>query len=117
MTTDDIVRIAREAGAELYADTLIVNGKDATGQQVLDYLFGPYGVDSCSSVNFVIRQWCKDDRTRLQRLNMLWAMPLTILLWPFRYVLYGDGGWSTKTLMGRFMLRVTGYLKHAEDMR
>ena len=29
MTLDDIIRIAREAGAELYADTLIVNGKDA----------------------------------------------------------------------------------------
>lgn len=29
MTTDDILRIAREAGAEMYADTLLVNGKDA----------------------------------------------------------------------------------------
>ena len=50
-----------------------------------------------------------------QRLNMLWAMPLTIALWPFRYVLNGDGGWSTKTRMGRFILRVTGHLKDAED--
>lgn len=88
-------------------------GKDATGQQVLDHLFGTYGGDSC--VNFVIREWRKDDRTKLQRLNMLWAMPLTIVLWPFRYVLYGDGGWSTNTPMGRFILLVTGHLKNAED--
>lgn len=90
-------------------------GKDATGQQVLDYLFGPYGEDSRSSVNYVIREWRKDTRTKLQRLNMLWAVPLTIALWPFRYVLYGDGGWSTKTPMGRFILRITGYLKDAEE--
>lgn len=90
-------------------------GKDATGQQVLDHLFGPYGEYSGSSVNYVIREWRKDDRTMLQRLNMLWAMPLTIALWPFRYVLYGDGGWSTKTRMGRFFLRITGYLKDAEE--
>lgn len=88
-------------------------GKDATGQQVLDYLLGPYGDDS--RVNFVIREWRKDDRTKLQRLNLLWVMLLTIVLWPFRYVLYGDAGWSTKTPMGRFILRVTGYLKNAED--
>lgn len=88
-------------------------GKDATGQQVLDYLLGPYGDDS--RVNFVIREWRKDDRTKLQRLNILWVIPLSIVLWPFRYVLYGDGGWSTKTPMGRFLLRITGYLKDAED--
>lgn len=90
-------------------------GKDATGQQVLDHLFGPYGEDSRSSVNYVISEWRKDTRTKLQRLNMLWAMPLTIALWPFRYVLYGEGGWDTKTRMGRFILRVTGHLKDAED--
>lgn len=88
-------------------------GKDATGQQVLDYLLGHYGDDS--RVNFVIREWRKDDRTKLQRLNILWVIPLSIVLWPFRYVLYGDGGWSTKTPMGRFLLRITGYLKDAED--
>lgn len=88
-------------------------GKDATGQQVLDYLLGPYGDDS--RVNFVIREWRKDDRTKLQRLNILWVIPLSILLWPIRYVLYGDGGWSTKTRMGRFILRVTGYLKDAGE--
>jgi len=27
----------------------------------------------------------------------------------------GDGGWSMKTPMGRFILRITGYLKDAED--
>src|SRR5690606_3010067 len=90
-------------------------GKDATGQQVLDHLFGPYGEDSSSSVNYVIREWRKDDRTKLQRLNILWVIPLSVVLWPFRYVLYGDGGWSTKTRMGRFILRVTGYLKDAEE--
>ena len=90
-------------------------GKDATGQQVLDYLFGPYGEYSSSSVNYVICEWRKDDRTKLQRLNILWVIPLSIVLWPFRYVLYGDGGWSTKTRMGRFILRVTGYLKDAEE--
>lgn len=87
-------------------------GKDATGQQVLDYLIGPYG--GHPEAGFVIRKWSRCGKTKIQRLNMLWAMPLTIALWPFRYVLNGDGGWSTETRMGRFILRVTGHLKDAE---
>jgi hypothetical protein len=86
--------------------------KNATGQQVLDHLFGLYGEDP--GVNFVIREWREVDTTKLQRLNMIWAILLTIVLWPFRYILNGDGGWSTKTRMGRFILRVTGHLKDAE---
>lgn len=88
-------------------------GRDATAEQVLDHLFGD-GMYSDAEANFVIREWRGSDKTRTQRLNMLWAIPLTIALAPFRYVLYGDSGWDTKTRMGRFMLRVTGHLKDAE---
>lgn len=89
-------------------------GKDATAKQVLDHLFGD-GMYNDAAALFVIREWRVCDKTRVQRLNMLWAMPLTVALWPVRYVLYGDAGWHTKTRMGRFILRATGHLKECRS--
>lgn len=86
-------------------------GKGATAKQVLDYLFGRYGEYDRPEADFVIRQWSDDNKTLVNRLNMFWAIPLTILLSPFMYLLKGQIGWDTKTALGRFILRVTGHLK------
>ncbi|RMH97312.1 hypothetical protein [Stutzerimonas nitrititolerans] len=87
-------------------------GKDASGNRVLDYLFGEYP-DFCKESDFVIREWDGDERTVLQRLNMFWAYPLTLLLAPFRYVIKGHIGWDTKTTFGRWILKATGNLRDA----
>lgn len=84
-------------------------GKDATGKQVLDYIFGEYGEGAC--VDYVIYKWASDDKTVRNRLNMFWAIPLTVALSPFMYLFSGRVGWSTKSKAGRFVLRVTGHLK------
>ena len=87
-------------------------GKDASVKQVLDYLFGtcPYYDDT--ETNFVIREWEEDKkRTPLHRLNMFWAIPLTVLCMPYQYIVRGHTGWDTKTAFGRWILRVTGHLK------
>ncbi len=86
-------------------------GKDATAKQVLDYLFGGCGEYDRRESDFVIRKWTDDKKTVLQRLNMFWAMPLTLLLSPFMYLFSGQVGWDTKTKVGVFILKVTGHLK------
>lgn len=86
-------------------------GKDATGEQVLDHIFGTYDTNYQGSTNFVIRTWDSDSRTFANRLNMFWAMPLTLLLAPFMYLKDGQVGWSSNSAAGRFVLKVTGHLK------
>ena len=86
-------------------------GKDATAKQVLDHIFGGYGEYDRPEANFVLRAWTEDERTFLHRLNMFWAMPLTLLLSPFMYLKSGQVGWSDKSAAGRFILRVTGHLR------
>lgn len=86
-------------------------GKDATADDVLDYLFGKYG--DRAQANFVIREWTKDKRTRLQRFNLFWLIPITAFLSPLRYIFLGHIGWDSKTKIGAWILRVTGYLRDA----
>lgn len=89
-----------------------VVGKDATAKQVLDHIFGTYDNDYNGDSDIVVRVWLSDHtRTKAQRLNMFWAMPLTLLLAPIMYVKTGQVGWDTKSKVGRFILRVTGKLK------
>ncbi|MBE0506692.1 MAG: hypothetical protein IBX50_08225 [Marinospirillum sp.] len=86
-------------------------GKDATGKETLDHIFGTYDNDYRGNTDIVLRVWRNDKRTAWQRLNMFWAMPLTLILSPIQYVMVGQVGWDTKTKFGRFVLRVTGHLK------
>ena len=87
-------------------------GKDATAKQVLDHIFGGYGEYDRPDADFVLRVWDGDyNRTFWHRLNMFWAMPLTLLLSPFMYLKSGQVGWSDKSATGRFILRVTGHLR------
>lgn len=87
-------------------------GKDATGKQVLDFIFGVYDGDYKDvKHSYVLRRWYKDDKTKLQRLNMFWAWPLTLILAPFQYVMKGQVGWDDRTKMGRFILKAVGYYR------
>lgn len=62
-----------------------------------------------SSDEFMIRHYDNHQpKTAIQRLNMFWAVPFTIVLAPIKYVIYGDTGWSMKSKFGRWILRVTG---------
>ena len=61
MNTDDILRIAREAGAELYADTLLVNGKDAHDFiKRFAALVAAFEREECAKV---CEAWAKDHAT------------------------------------------------------
>ncbi len=84
-------------------------GKDASGKQALDHLLGEYP-DYQSGADFVIRAWRSDERTPVQRLNMFWAIPFTLLCAPYQYVAKGQVGWDTKSRLGRWLLKVTGNL-------
>lgn len=85
-------------------------GKDATGKEVLDYLFGDWKQDP--EANFFIIEWCYDyKRKPWQRANMLWVLPLTVLCAPYQYIRHGYVGWTNKTKFSRWILRVTGHLR------
>ncbi len=87
-------------------------GKDATAKEVLDYIFGGYSEYEAAKADFVLYSWQSDcERTFLHRLNMFWALPLTILLSPFMYLKSGYVGWSDKSAAGRFVLRATGFMR------
>jgi len=87
-------------------------GKDASGKKVLDHLLGDYLSDG-PDTDFVIREWSSDTRTPMQRLNMFWAIPFTLICAPYQFVAKGQVGWDTKTKIGRWVLKVTGHLEDA----
>lgn len=86
-------------------------GKDCSGKEVLDHLFGDYNNDYQSGEDYVIYEWESCEKTPLQRFNFIWVFGLTMLLAPIRYVMYGQTGWTNKTKMGRFFIRITGHSK------
>ena len=84
--------------------------ENPTSKDVLDMLYGNYDNDYRSDYK-IIRRFNKPNRSFTCRLNMLWAMPLTVLAFPVLYVIKGEGGWSENSLLGKFILKVTGYLE------
>lgn len=46
---------------------------------------------------------------RIHRFNRLWVYPMTLILSPFRYVLYGHPGFEDSSKIGRWILKITGY--------
>lgn len=78
-------------------------------EESLDFLFGTHSKRPRTRLNLYLLE--EPEKTAFHRLNHLWAFPLTFVLAPFRYVLYGDIGWTNKTMFGRFLLRSCGYSK------
>lgn len=77
-----------------------------TRSELLDFLFGSYNSYPQTRLDLYIRH--KPRTTVKHRLNCLWAYPVTLILAPFRFVLYGGIGWTNKTVVGRFILRTCG---------
>lgn len=87
-------------------------GEDASAEDVLNYIFhDEFDEFDSESNDFVIRQWYSANNSALHRFNMIWAVVLTIIVSPYQYVAKGYVGWDTKTVFGRWILKVTGNLK------
>lgn len=89
-------------------------GKDATVDDVLNYIFGEsvMGYDEKHQYDFIIKAFKRDKKRQWwHRLNMFWAIPVTLILAPFQYVRSGYVGWTDKTRTGRFILKITGHLE------
>ena len=77
-----------------------------SGQQVIDALFG----DIYDSGPFAIVDKCHNVDVRWHhRLNRLWAYPLAILISPVQYVIFDNTGFSDRNVLGRVVLKLTGY--------
>ncbi|MCG6350605.1 hypothetical protein [Vibrio fluvialis] len=84
-------------------------GGKLSKEETLDFLFGNHSDRARTMLNLYLLE--EPEKTVFHRLNHLWAFPLTFVLAPFRYVLYGDIGWDNKTRLGRFMLKSCGFHK------
>lgn len=80
-----------------------------TAKEVLDLLYGAYG-DNYRTDYKVINLNVTVDNKWWHRLNMCWAWPLTIVSAPFQYVVKGYVGWSESTVVGKWILKVTGHI-------
>lgn len=82
-------------------------GRKLTREEVFDFFFEqkqPYGT------KYDIRVLAPPLQEKLvHRLNMLWAVPLTILAIPINYVINGQIAWDDTTAIGRFILRSIGF--------
>lgn len=80
-------------------------GRKLTREEVFDFFFErtqPYGT------KYDIRVLTPKQEDLIHRLNMLWAVPLTILVIPINYVINGQIAWDDTTAIGRFILRSVG---------
>ncbi|HFQ5115451.1 TPA: hypothetical protein ACGU7D_004260 [Vibrio vulnificus] len=80
-----------------------------TKEETLTFLFGDWNNRAETNLDIYLLE--QPEKTVLHRLNHLWAFPLTFILAPFRYVLYGDIGWTNKTKLGKFLLKSCGFHK------
>ena len=87
-------------------------GENATGKDVLDYIFGTYDNDYNGETDLILESWEEPShKSVFHRVNMLWVIVLTIILSPIRFILYGQVGWDTKSKFGRWIIKITGNLK------
>ena len=75
--------------------------KDATKNDVLDFIFGSYN-DNFNSDYYVINRFGGKTKTNLiQRINTLWFMPLwVIIVMPIQYLSTGKTGISKDSKFG-----------------
>ena len=84
-------------------------GRRLSKDEVIRHLFGSWDDKPSTTLDLYLLR--KQKTTRKHRLNHLWVYPLTLVLAPFRYVLYGDIGWTNKTKLGKFLFVACGYDK------
>jgi hypothetical protein len=80
--------------------------KIETKQELLDHLFGDY--NSRPSTDLDLYLFTPQDKTWKHRAHMVWAFPVTLLCAPYRYLRYGEVGWTNKTKFGKFLLTCIG---------
>jgi hypothetical protein len=75
-------------------------GEDATGKQVLDFLFGDeYGRKS----DYIVYKYTQDHRSVWNRFNLIWVFPIFCVVAPFQWIISGDIGVDRRSYIGRTM--------------
>lgn len=76
--------------------------KEPTAREVLEYLLGD--TDGWCNGNFVIYKYDKQTkRTFLQRLNLLWVLPLFVLSAPLQLLIRGEVGINRNSWLGKIV--------------
>lgn len=84
-------------------------GRDATGTEVLDLLYGKYSDDEGSDYRvYHYLDPYKTKSTLFQRFNTLWIVPLFYLSCPFQWLFFGKVGVNQHSKLGKFIFKATG---------
>ena len=86
-----------------------LDGKPMSKDEVIEYLFGTH--TDYPETNLDLYLFEPPEKKAWHRLNMLWAVPVTLLCGIYRYIRYGDIGWNNKTKFGKFIIKATGHDK------
>lgn len=83
-----------------------LDGEAMTKEEVLEHLFGTYIDRPTTKLDLYLLE--PQTKSMRHRVNMLWSVPLTLILAPYSYVRYGSLGWTNKTFLGKFVLKCVG---------
>ena len=80
--------------------------KIETKKDTLDFLFGDFNERPRTHLDLYL--YTPQEKTWKHRANLFWILPLTLMCSPYRYLRYGDIGWTNKTNFGKFILTCIG---------
>ena len=79
---------------------------EPTAEDVIKYIFGHY--DSYSG-DYYIARYEKSNRNFIQRMNMIWFVPIfIILIIPIQYLFCGKVGFTRTSRLGKFIDFIVG---------
>ena len=81
-------------------------GENATGEEVLNYLFN---IDTNTYSDYVIYKYTKNKRTLFNRLNLIWLTPLVLVLYPFQWMLTGSAGFKRNSRIGKVIEKLVKF--------
>lgn len=85
-------------------------GKSEKLTSVLDILFGTYDNGYRSKYKITKRNADRPNHTFMNRLNLIWVVPTFIVLWPFRFMLFGRASFDEDSKVGKILQMLLGSL-------
>ena len=87
-------------------DIISAVGKSPTADEVLDFLLGDR---DGSNSDYVVYKYKRDTRSVLNRINMIWVMPLYLCSLPFQWLFTGNIGFSRHSKIGKIMNKLVKF--------
>ena len=89
---------------------ILIEAECETAREILDLLFGDEDFRNNSDFILKYRHPELSDRTLFQRGNVLWIVPIFLILAPFRYLIWGESRVNEDSKLGRILIFLVGKL-------